>query len=384
MSKVNILQGISTIANNTADLYPLDTVDQNVSSIKTLKDGVWKVWTKGTPESFQGFLNLEPGFGYVVNSDTAVELSLADTIVDLNTLTPSVGLNLVGSPFVDKTIANGFIPRFSVTSIKTIDSSWKVWTKGAPEAFQGFTMLDNTKGYVINSDKVYDKYAYNEERDNNFGVVIGNSDYNALNAIDGSGIVEFDYDYENISIDYTPVAIDATQALLTMYVNVGGVVKLISFPEELLNSTFSIRRSIVSLVDYGPVAEQGVFNDDYGDLTVNQDDYLLSNLGTLDGTYNKTDIIYTGVFAVANDSTSPVELTDIIDLSVLELNYDTVVISSTSALNTMLIDFGGIKSIIEFKEEYLNSPFVVLYNSVAYSGNFISSPNTFVTLGVIS
>jgi hypothetical protein len=130
-------------------------VDGNISSIKTMVNGSWKSWTKGAPSAFQGFIQLEPGVGYVATSTGLGSITLFNTTekIDVMDIPVSLGGNFIAYPKPD-TVSTS--PRFDSNVAKTIiDGQWRSWTAGAPDAFQGFLTYNTNNGYYVNVTKIY-------------------------------------------------------------------------------------------------------------------------------------------------------------------------------------------------------------------------------------
>lgn len=154
-NSLNIQTGINAIGIYTEDTVAVaDVGNEEVNVVKTVKSGVWKSWTKDTPELYQGFVDLESGLGYIVVSEGDVVIPLPSKPLEINNIEPTVGISVVALPFMDKQLKTNYIGRMKVFDIRTYDNGWKSWTENTPEEFQGFIDIDYKKGYVVNVDDV--------------------------------------------------------------------------------------------------------------------------------------------------------------------------------------------------------------------------------------
>ena len=152
----NLVDGIHTIGVYTTGTHPITPmVSSEIESIKTTVTGIWKSWTKGAPPAFQGINDFESGYGYVITSIGAGWVDLPDGgPYDMMYCEASdTGYSVISVPYrgdkVDMTA------RFDTDFYKDIiNGIWKSWTKGAPDAFQGFLNFDNEQAYVIKANSV--------------------------------------------------------------------------------------------------------------------------------------------------------------------------------------------------------------------------------------
>jgi hypothetical protein len=158
MASINLTsQGIHTIGNFTNnDVFIIDSISlpQNVKSIKTLINGVWRSWTEGVPPAFQGFNLFESGRGYVLEITAPIVINFSsETSFDIMNMPIIVGENLIALPY---NMPVGDTKRFQLSSSKTISyGNWVSWTKGTPQEFQGFLDFHKTQGYFVNITKVF-------------------------------------------------------------------------------------------------------------------------------------------------------------------------------------------------------------------------------------
>lgn len=377
MSKnISIPSGITVIGNSQDSDLSLATLGNNdINSYKTLINGVWKSWSLGTPEAFQGFASLDKGMGYVVNATADTDITFAGAPLDVNTLTINPGLNILALPYPDKKISNGYLPRLKISTLKTIDGSWKSWSAGTPDAFQGFTALDDSKGYVCNVEAIYDSFLNDAgSRDVNDGVQLGKvvSVTNAINApidvVDG-----FDHWFEVKTIDSpTPITINPALPKKTMHVNIDGKVRKLEFPQEYLGSRFVVRKLGYTVIDYGKINEPAAGpTTDYG---------LITDPETASIVYDRMDTIqvlagaeYEFTFVENIDANGATVVETFIVDDVLEIMYDRTAFNASNDLRLMNINLAGIKTRLSFAVEYAGQPFVIIKDNENYPGTFTES-----------
>lgn len=380
MGNITISSGISTIGNTTNADISLTGIDANVKSVKTMENGQWKSWTAGAPAEFQGFNKLAKGKGFVVNVVANANIITEDSVVDINDIPINQGLNFICFPFDNRVIGGGYLPRAKVTSMKTINNVWKSWSASAPDAFQGFLSIDSNKGYVINVEKTFQTYLNSNTRDKNNGVKIGSSYINGDGNTNGSNMVLFTPDAKFDSIDYIPVPYDATKPLIDMWINVGGTIKLIKFPQELLGKTFNIKEKAYNVIDYGSITQQTVTTDDYG--TITQQATTVNDYGNLSGGTIFSNKVYTATFAniAGNSESNPALISNSLELADIEIMYDVLSVPSNPVYQKMLLDIAGVKAVLEFASVYVGTPFVLFKSGILYHGTFTVSESNYVIL----
>ena len=374
MSKnISIPSGITVIGNSQdSDLDLAVLNNNNINSFKTLIDGVWKSWSLGTPDAFQGFATLNKGFGYVVNAAQATDITFDGVPLDVNTLNFNPGLNILALPYDGKAISDGYLPRFKISTMKTIDGSWKSWSEGTPDAYQGFTALDDTKGYVCNIDSIFDAFLDNDTRDINDGITLGKvaatANDSLVDSIDG---LDHWFEIKNIESDVV-ITVDETLPKKSMYVEVDGKVRLLEFPQELLGSKFIIRKLGYDVIDYRTIDEAQVGETtDYGLITDPTTEVIeLDRLDTIEvlagGEFEFT-------FVENTNELSPSAVETLIIDDVLEFMYDRIPFDNTVPLKLMNIEFAGLKTRLSFAAEYAGNEFVIIKDNMNYPGVFTES-----------
>lgn len=378
MRTLTINSNVSSIGNYTDTDIPLTGIDDKIKSVKTLSNGIWKSWTPGTPDIFQGILKIDKGKGFVVNSTGIVDLPISDNDIDVNTMDIGLGLNLLCYPYNNKPIANGVLPRIKASSFKTLIGTWKSWSDGAPDAFQGFTNISKNNGLVCNVTKVFSKYNNNNSRDLNTGVRIGTAYINTDTA-NADGLVEFTPDETYQTINYDIVAVDPATPKIDLWIKLGTTVKLLKYPTELTNKRFNIKKVNLVKLDKGNIIDATVETEANGVLT--EAPTITEDLGDIISGFGIANIVYNGVFApnVGNSESNPLAISDVISLSSAELMYDKLTISPTTNYNTMYVEVLGNKLVLEFADEYLGKPLVIINNNTAFNTTFIIN-DTFLTL----
>ena len=379
MAKLNINSGTSTVGNYSNTDILLNSIDSKITSVKTLKNGIWKSWSKGAPENFQGFLTMAKGTGSVINSTGTTEITISDDLVDANAISITTGLNFLCFPNASKPIGTGVLPRVKVTSVKTMLGSWKSWSKGAPDSFQGFTILERSKGYVCNVESVYDNYITSYKRELN-GVRIGTSYINDTSGLLKSSLVVFITDTVFNSIYHEIVSVNNSLPLLDLWISVKNTVKLIKYPTELSNKKFYIKEAIADSIENGFIIDSMTTAEDNGLIT----DTVISetiDLGDLIGGTLEADIVHEGFFTPNsnNSESNPLVLNSNINLTSLELLYNTKNININPVYNKQHIKLNNVNVVIEFATEYLGEPFVIVKDNNSYNGTFTNSEN-YITL----
>ena len=378
MRTLTINSNVSSIGNYTDTDIPLTGIDDKIKSVKTLSNGIWKSWTPGTPDAFQGILKIDKGKGFVVNSTGTVDLPISDNDLDVNTMDIELGLNLLCYPYNNKPIAEGTLPRIKASSFKTLIGTWKSWSVGAPDAFQGFTNINKNNGLVCNVTKVFSKYNNNNSRDLNTGVRIGTAYINTDTA-NADGLVEFTPDETYQTINYDIVAVDPATPKLDLWIKLGTTVKLLKYPTEMTNKRFNIKKVNLVKLDSGSIIDAVVETEANGVLT--EVPTITEDLGDIISGFGIANIIYNGIFApnIGNSKSNPLTVSDVISLSSAELMYDELTISPTTNYNTMHVEVLGNKLVLEFADEYLGKPLVIINNNTAFNTTFIIN-DTFLTL----
>ena len=371
MSILKINTGVSSLGNYTDTALPLTDIDSNVKSIKTLVNGQWKSWTQGAPEAFQGVMSIDKGRGFVSNSTNVVDITVSDNDVNVNDININTGLNFLCFPFGEKTILNGLLPRVKVASVKSLLGTWKSWTKGAPSQFQGFNTVTKDNGYVCNVEFTYDNYLNSINRDYETGVRIGTSYANDENNVSSSDIVEFTPDSIYKSISYNVVEINDTLPLNDLWIKIGNVTKLIKYPNELAGTSFTIKETSTTILNRGTLgAATETLN--YGTLGAATSTL---NYGGLIGGYKLAEVLIKGIFTPnsGNSESNPLILDDKLVINNMEMMYDVLSIDANTVYKQMYIDINGVKSVIEFAEEYSGNDFIVIKDDVVYNSTFTPS-----------
>jgi hypothetical protein len=328
MQTLNIPSGVSTIGS-TID------VDKNISdlnttgliSMKTLNNSVWTSWTYGTPEMFQGFLELKRGVGYVINTSADKELILDGPPLNVNNMTYGPGLSMLAIPFDNKLIGDGYIPRLKLNSMKTIDVSiWKSWTAGTPEQFQGFTTTNKNKGYVVNIGQVYDSYLNSDLQDLSEGIRFNTND-NTLNDSTVMNGVRYTNPNNLGSLSFDNIDFDPSIPTAIMFFSIDGKIAKIDFPIELIGENFFVN-------------------------------------------YNGNR--YNSKFVENENYASPTIITSMINNDVLELTYTKIddIDLTDVVYHEMIISLDGINSVIEFSNDYLGATFNVWKDGKIGTGVF--------------
>jgi len=332
---LNILAGVTTIGNS----LDLDNVIENlatadIDSFKTLVGGIWKSWTNGAPIDFQGFDTLVKGLGYVVRSQAATSITLLGSPLDPNDISVVPGLTMLGFPYTDRPIGSGYIPRLSMDSIKTIDGTWKSWSAGAPVEFQGFTTLDDTKGYVCNILDVFGTYLSSSNPNSNEGVRFDISDTMVTDGVTIEGVTYTDPNAVG-SINFDKVDYDPTIPATIMFFSINGVEVKVDFASELLG----------------------------------QDFYIINS-----------GITYRGIFVENEDYANPTAIVDTLDLSLLEISYEPTGYDNTLPMLEMNLTIDGIRGVIEFATEYTGRAFNAWVDGEIVEGTFTEGDVTLTTV----
>ena len=382
MGIVTIPSGVSTTSNTSNVDFDLVGIanDANVNTFKTLINGQWHSWLKGTPDIYQGFNSLQRGYGYVVKTNGVLDIDFGSTVLDVNNLVLSTGIMLLGIPFEGKQITNsGHLPRFSASSMKTIDVTWKSWTRGVPSNFQGFSSVETTKGYVVDIDKVFDNYLYKNKKDAGTGVKIGfippvSSNQSIIDTMYLVGpqcsIVD--------TTHTTPIVDSASKS--SMYINVGGNTSLIQFPTEMIGSEVVVRLNDITINDNGDIIKTPTNTVLSPNITITP---TTTNIGGSITAINKiTSKDYIYVLEANTNNTTPTQTSYLVDEDILEIMYDTLTYDNTLPKKNMNIIVGGNKSRLSYATEYTGGNFIVILNGVSYTGTFTESVN-YITLTAI-
>ena len=374
MAILNIPTGINSFGNFTDTAIPLADISNNVKTVKTMVDGHWQTWTAGTPIDYQGVTNIESGKGFVVRATAAVDLVVSDTNVDINDVAISGGLNFLCFPYNNKQIIKGILPRTKSISIKTLLGTWKSWTDGIPDANQGFNVINKNNGYICNVDSVFDNYIDNNKRDLATGVRIGTEYTNDTSNLVVSSVVEFAQDQVFGDISHDPVVIaDPLLPLKDMWVKINNTVKLIRYPIELEGKRFSIKELKLEAINNGGITELNTLIKDNGNIT--DTNVVIEDLGDLTGGFKFSDTVHSGVFAynINNTESNPAVIDDKIVLSNMEMMYDIKPTSPTTVYHKMYLSINGVKTVVEFADEYTGDGFVLVKDKVIYNSNFVAS-----------
>jgi len=245
---IGIKKGVSTIGNySNANISLVADNTSDINSLKTIIDGKWTSWSKGAPESFQGFLELEKGMGFVVSADSDTGFVINGDVININDMNVKPGLNMLCLPFKDASLSTGYVPRMKIKSLKTLNNgSWGSWTFGAPDMFQGFTKTDPTSGYVCNIEDVFDTYLDSDIRDAGNGVRFTLSNTTLAHGESFSGVTFTDPDGVG-SLNFDSVNYDKTTPTLIMFIAIDDSIAKIDFPVELDGKKFTIVTNEVTL-----------------------------------------------------------------------------------------------------------------------------------------
>ena len=379
MSLISIPVGVSTLGNSTDQDFDLAAISTStdIKYFKTLVNGHWKSWVPGTPDVYQGFLMLNKGYGFVVNTVTQTSLDLGTTVLNVNNLQLQLGLALVSLPYANKDITSGgFLPRFSATYIKTIDTAWKSWTRGTPAAYQGFQTVSDTGGYVVNIDKVYNNYLDKSDKDRATGVMIGAVETIAANP-NTSKITNLPNEFSIKSLTYTG-AVSSSSPTKNMAIDIAGTTYTIAYPIELDGSDIVVVKNDVITIDLGSVndtvgtvTDAGVVTDTTTPVTV---DY--GNIDAVTAVYTNE---YTYTLAENANTATPTTPASSLTEDILEVMYDTITFDNTVAKKVMMINLDGNHTRLSFASEYTGNTFIVLLGAKYYTGVFTES-STYITL----
>lgn len=378
MSTILINKGVNSLGNTSNQDISLDNVNTNLNSVKVLVDGTWKSWTVGTPVQFQGTTTIEKGKGFVSSASDPLTINVNDEQVDMNTVNISSGLNFLCFPY-NKPILNGLLPRIKTNTMKTLNGSWKSWVKGAPNEFQGFTNINNTNGYICNVEKIYGTYIDNNRREVNTGVRIGTSYMNDVDNDGISGVIDFTPDNLYQSISHDTANINPALPKLDLWVKINDTVKLLRYPMELNNTRFSIKEPKLEIINYGSITASDTETINRGLITDTNITYV--DMGDLTGSFALSTVMYSGILTVpsGNSETNPMIVNDVITITSVELMYDIIPFNTNNAFKSMYININDNKFVIEFAEEYVNRPLVIIKNNEVKETTFVVS-NTFINL----
>jgi len=326
MSKIySVSQGVSTIGNViNKDQVISELNNSNIDFLKTLNNGVWKSWTKGADAAFQGFDNINKGRGYVIKAGAATSFEIVGDTINANQIPVSTGMCMLAFPYSARPIGDGYIPRMKMGIIKTINSgAWGSWVTGTPDGMQGFTALDDSKGYVCNVESLHGSLIAATAVDNNEGVRFNISNTSVSNGETAQGVSYTDpYGIGTLSFD--SVTYDISNPGLIMFFKVGTTLAKLDFAPELLGVDFYVTVSSVT---------------------------------------------YRGVFTEENDSASAIEIIEVVDVSALELTY-TPKTFTPGVYKEMRITLGSINGVIEYASEYAGEEFKVWKDGKIASGTF--------------
>ena len=378
MGIVTIPSGVSTTSNTSNVDFDLVGIanDANVNTFKTLINGQWHSWLKGTPDAYQGFNNLKRGYGYVVKTNGILNIDFGNTTLDVNNVVLSPGMMLLGIPFNGKQItASGNLPRFSATSIKTIEGTWKSWSRGVPSNFQGFSSINSNNGYVINIDKVFDNYLYKNQKNRNTGVKIGAIE-TISNNVNNNEIYNLPNNYDIKSVSST-ATVSPNPTLKTMVLDIGGDVQTIKFPVELTGSDITIVKNNTVVVNLGSVTDTvGVV---YNSGSVTEQITESDNYGSIDTVNAVFTEEYTYTLTENVNVNAPVTTSVFINEDILEIMYDSKTFNSNQPMKVMNLNINGNLTRLSFANEYTGDSFTVMLGDTSYQGTFTES-SSYVTL----
>lgn len=88
-----------------------------------------------------------------------------------------------------------------------------------------------------------------------------------------------------------------------------------------------------------------------------------------------SDTVHSGVFAynINNTESNPAVINDKIVLSNMEMMYDVKPTSPTTVYHKMYLSINGVKTVVEFADEYTGDGFVLVKDKVIYNSNFVAS-----------
>jgi len=234
--ELTLSTGLNTFGNSIESAVDLSTLKTKLDVCKTLIDGSWSSWTNDAPDAYQGMLTIEPGRGYVANAISDFSFKIFGPEVDLNSVPLVLGYNMISLPDTD-TLGNGYLPRMKFDSVKTIDGTWKSWTSGASDDFQGFLNIDATKGYVYNVTNLYGDVDYMNNLEN--GLLLLTGDTTVENDVSAGGVVLTAPDYVH-KVYFNAVTYDGSTPTNVMFYNVNGEIGKLDYPSELENSKLYI------------------------------------------------------------------------------------------------------------------------------------------------
>jgi len=380
MSLVNINSGVGTIGNSSGADFDLSVLDNNdnINTFKTLINSEWKSWSRGVPAAYQGFGYLKSGFGYVYSATDTVGIDFGDTTLDINSLNLTPGVALIAFPYNSKSIADGgYIPRLSVATVKTINNTWKSWSRGVPGDYQGFSVLTQGKGYVVKIDEVFDNYIDKNTVSDDSGVILGavinttnSSNIPLISGLDNSFIIKEIMDDNLISVD-------TSLTKKNMLIDINGVSSVLNFPREFLGKQFVIAAISYTVIDLGKINEAATKPTlDMGH--INEASTKLTDLGTLGDVQLAISGKHIYTFVENNSSTPTEEDYYIID-DIIEIMYDKVSYNQNVNKKIMNLNLDGVLTRLSFATEYTGKSFVIIKDNVKYSGTFTES-STFMAL----
>jgi len=378
---INIPSGISVLGNSFDGTVDLSTdVNSDIDFYKTLKNGRWASWTKGASVAFQGLTTIDKGIGYVVKASNNTNIAIPGVPLDINTLNLPLGLTMLAIPFDNFNLSGGVLPRMEVSSMKTlVNGVWKSWIAGSPEFAQGFSTLSNTKGYLVNINKVYSSYLDKNNKTVNTGVQVGKKtlietpvNKDLISEIDGIGL-----QYSIVGLDYLGVVSGVLDKKI-MYFMIGVDRIKLEFPAEYIGKKITIQRDDVTIQDMGVITEGFVPTDiiDYGLLGEGE----IVDYGIINEIQTLTNIDYEVTLVERNDVNDPVTVIDVISEDILDIMYDTISFDQLGIMKIMNIILAGNKTRVSFYPEYEGRPFTVLKNGVKYTGVFQESILEYITL----
>ena len=239
---INLSTGVDTFGNSTVTSLPITGISADMPVVKTLINGQWNSWSAGAPDAYQGMLNIEPGRGYVAVTNANVTFNLPGADVDINTLPIQTGLNMLAVPGTP-VLGAGYIPRMQFTSAKAINGTWKSWTAGAAQGFQGFLSALPEEGYIFDVSNVFG----NVVDTNNVaeGIEIDTGDATIDNTGPVSGMLLTAPGMDHV-IKFNTVTYDPALPTNIMFYDVNGEIGKIDYPSELENTVMTITAGGVS------------------------------------------------------------------------------------------------------------------------------------------
>ena len=385
MANLTLAAGTNILGNYGNMDLNLNGLSTDVVSVTSFNGTDWVSWINGAPDSFQtpGADIIPKGKGFVASCKDQTTITISDTLVNVNDINIHNGMDFLALPYDNKTILNGFLPRLKINSAKSLildptDSlyKWRSWEMFLPD----FTKIDKNAGYIYNINKTYSTYLDNNIREANNGVRIGTTYANSSGSNSTGTLVEFTSDSIFTSIEYIPQTVNPVTPKNELWISLNGNTKLLKYPVELAGSRFNIKEATLEVLDYGLITDTTTTTDNNGNI-IDSTITSIDDYGNLVGGFNMSTRVFTGLFTsnANNSSSNPLIISDVISIESMELMYDVKAISNTPTYSRMYLSVGGIKTVLEFANEYANSSFVLTKNDVVYQSTFVAS-STFTIL----